>query len=207
METYTLTFGDCTKTHVGMQQIGSKSYKGFSTKDVKNIMKKARDNNFECKMYKLEKLIDQDVEKSRVLVIRNGIELFDIYADDIFIEQKNLNHYKKVHYNLFFDDECQENERIIAYNDVPITSKLRDKLPDVFGQKHHSLKLEGNYYYDIDKCEIGFDEERRKVIGQGYMRKWLCDLLYSSTVVALEKATGNYWKNSGLFTLRHEAKK
>ena len=55
--------------------------------------------------------------------------------------------------------------RIIAYDDVPILKNVYDNFPTFFGRKGTNLKGEGNYYYDIRKCGIGFhgDTERRKV--------------------------------------------
>jgi hypothetical protein len=85
---------------------------------------------------------------------------------------------------------------------------------------------EGNYYYDARKCGIGFhgDTERTRVIclsvggGAEYPLRWqwFCrnkavgspvDVTVGSGDVYImsEKAVGQDWKRSSLFTLRHAA--
>ena len=56
---------------------------------------------------------------------------------------------------------------MISYSDVKYLRKLRSTLPDYFGEKAEALACEGNYYYDVSKCGIGFhgDSERKRVIG------------------------------------------
>ena len=57
-------------------------------------------------------------------------------------------------------------ERVIAFDDVPLTKALRDALPEYFGAKTVDIKAEGNYYYDINHCGIGMhgDSERKIVV-------------------------------------------
>lgn len=79
---------------------------------------------------------------------------------------------KKARYNLCYGDECQEPDyqhakgRVVAYEDVPLLKKMRERLCEVVGQKANNLVAEGNYYYDLSQCGIGFhgDAERKKVI-------------------------------------------
>jgi hypothetical protein len=51
----------------------------------------------------------------------------------------------------------QENKkgRVVAFRDVPETNALRDSLK-ILGPKAEGLACEGNYYYDVTKCGIGF---------------------------------------------------
>ena len=80
---------------------------------------------------------------------------------------------KHARHNLCFAIEGQKAKfeeglgTIVAYKDVPLLSKIRDLLPDFVGEKAIELACEGNYYFDISKCGIGFhgDAERRRVIG------------------------------------------
>ena len=80
---------------------------------------------------------------------------------------------KHARWNLCFSDEsCDadyENKigTVVAFDDVPETKLLRQKLYEIVGDKAKNLECEANYYYDIKKCGIGFhgDAERRKVIG------------------------------------------
>lgn len=83
--------------------------------------------------------------------------------------QKVLN--KNARYNLCYGDNYRKPDyknkkgTIIAYSQVPITKKIMSKFDKYFGVE--DMNLEGNYYYDVKKCYIGFhqDRERRKVIG------------------------------------------
>jgi hypothetical protein len=51
-------------------------------------------------------------------------------------------------------DYANGKGRIVPYNEVPILSKVLDGLSSVLGE--NELVVEGNYYYDITKCGIGF---------------------------------------------------
>jgi hypothetical protein len=37
-----------------------------------------------------------------------------------------------------------------------LLKKVRETLPEIIGEKANNLVAEGNYYYDISKCGIGF---------------------------------------------------
>ena len=90
-----------------------------------------------------------------------------------------------------------------------------------------SFVAEGNYYYDVTKCGIGFhgDGERKKVVAgnfsdtdvirelhwQAYYKyKKLGDvtkvnLHHGDMYIMNVKATGNDWKNPNKITWRHAA--
>lgn len=137
---------------------------------------------------------------------------------------------KSARYNLCFAEDSQEPDyergqgRIIAFDDVPLTKKIRDRLPDFFGPKAQSLMLEGNYYYDVKKCGIGWhgDSERRKVIairlgksiplhfhwfqnGQSFGERIELTLHHGDMYAMSEKAVGWDWKKRSIPTLRHAA--
>lgn len=79
---------------------------------------------------------------------------------------------KNARYNLCFGDCSQEPDynigkgRIVNFDTVKLTKKIREPLPEYFGSKAKGLYAEGNYYYDVPKCGIGFhgDSERKKII-------------------------------------------
>jgi hypothetical protein len=54
---------------------------------------------------------------------------------------------------------------VVAWENVPLLSTLRKNLGKYF-KGAEELAAEGNYYYDVKKCGIGFhgDSERKKVI-------------------------------------------
>lgn len=85
------------------------------------------------------------------------------------------------------------------------------------------MKAEGNYYYDIAKCGIGFhgDSERKKVIalrlgaslplqyrfyqGGAVGVRMKLMLHHSDLYIMSEKAAGFDWKNRSIHTLLHAA--
>ena len=183
-----------------------------------------------------------------LLVIRNGVNIIlndlgldqNIYNDQmLFQEQANLNVDKKAfmygrvvnkhaRWNLCFDQYSREPDyqngkgRIIAFDDLPITSKLIQSFPTYFGEKTLNLKGEGNYYFDKKICGIGFhgDSERRKVLairlgtslnihyqwfknGKPVGNRIIVPLNGGDIYIMSEKAVGTDWKKKNIFTLRH----
>ena len=227
----TLTFGDCAENHVGMQKIGSKELNGFSLSDIKEIVEKFPDK--EIIKYKLHQGINNN--KAYVYVIKN------VFPDheELYEELKNLDWDKKAYmygrvvnkharYNLCFADFNQDPDyengkgRIIKINEIQSLNKIND----IISQLPHcsNLKVEGNYYYDINKCGIGFhgDSERRKVIGVRLgetfpiVFRWYHKNNPISDIISIpinsgdiyimsEKAVGTDWKSSNTQTLRHAA--
>src|SRR5438132_4058821 len=176
--TITLTFGDQAENHVGMKKIGTLAKEGFSVKELKKIKE-----TLECEIVDLN---FEDLPEAAILILRNGVNkvLKDKSVDDLFSEQSVLEVDKKAfmygrvvnkqaRHNLCFNETKQEPDyenkkgRIIAFEDVPITNQLRLNLPEIFGEKTKNLIIEGNYYYDIKTCGIGYhgDKERRIVVG------------------------------------------
>jgi hypothetical protein len=112
---------------------------------------------------------------------------------------------------------------VIALADVPLTKGLVESFPERFGEKAAGLKGEGNYYYDLRMCGIGWhgDTERRKVVAVrlGGESAPLCFRWYRGGVplgeiieiplaggdlyVMSEKAVGADWKMQSRWTLRH----
>lgn len=194
-----------------------------------------------CHLYYLNPPeIDED---ACVLVIHNAVNAIlgqiGKTKEDLFQEQANLNQDKKAlmygrvvnkhaRWNLCFDTVGHEPDyengkgSVIAYSQAPLTHYLKESLPTYFGAKAEALKCEGNYYYDISKCGIGFhgDSERRKVIGvrlgasMPLHFQWFREgePVGAQTLIPLEggdiylmneKAVGTDWKSKKIFTLRH----
>ena len=113
---------------------------------------------------------------------------------------------------------------VISYNDVPHLSSIRDQLHDYVGEKARELQCEGNYYYDVTKCGIGFhgDGERKRVIGlrlgatiplhyQWFQQskpvgqRFIVNLNHGDLYIMSEKAVGFDWLLRKKLTLRHAA--
>ncbi|MBL4898264.1 MAG: hypothetical protein JKX76_01325 [Colwellia sp.] len=191
------------------------------------------------------------VEDAYVLVIRNGIEWFmgdcvlepdqGTVNESLFQEQSILNHDKKAkmygrvvnkhaRWNLCFADYSQEsdyeigNGTVVAFGDVPLTSTIRENLPNAFGEKAANLYCEGNYYYNNEKTGIGMhgDNERRIVIAARigasmplkYQWFYKCKGVGEPIEINLNggdmyamsaKAVGTDFKKRNMLTLRHAA--
>jgi hypothetical protein len=237
-KTFTLTFGDRAENHAGMQQIGELHEHGYSEADLLNFKKEFEGEDFECELVDLN-LTKTNFSSAKILIIRNFVQGY-VELDGIYNEHNNLpvdkkalmrnkvvN--KKARHNLCFNDTAQEPDyengkgRIVAWDTIPTTNTLREYL-STFINGFGDLKGEGNYYYDVEKCYIGFhgDSERKKVIavrlGQpmnlyyqwyqrfepvGNMQKFV--LNHGDVYIMGEKATGNDWKKSSILTLRHAA--
>jgi len=137
---------------------------------------------------------------------------------------------KTARHNLCYSDEAQEPDyqngkgRIVSFDQIPLTNSLRKGLKDFVGPKAEDLTAEGNLYYDIKKCGIGFhgDSERKKVIairlgesmplhyqwfqgGCPVGERIIITLNDADLYIMSEKATGNDWKKKKSLTLRHAA--
>lgn len=181
---------------------------------------------------------------AHILVIRNGVDAIlsiesNFNKEQMMAEQISLNvdkHAfmygrvvnKKARWNLCFSQEASEPDyenkkgRVIRWDDVPITKVIYDNIVTYFGEKAHGLEGEGNYYYDITQCGIGYhgDSERRKVIGirlgsnMPLYYQWFnqgeavgnriqVNLNCGDIYIMSEKTVGTDWKKKTIYTLRH----
>lgn len=238
METITLTFGDCGENHVGMQKIGKISAHGYSLDDLLQFQQL-----FDLMGAETE-ILDLSINegKAYLLIVRKGIDALlkgaDLSADQVFEEQKKLTWDTKAfmygrvvnklaRHNLCYDEKRQspdyENKKgtIVAWDDIPVTKELRDGLSFITDT---DLIGEGNRYYDVTKCGIGFhgDTERRRVIGcrlgasMNLQYQWFykgetvgdrieVTFDHGDLYVMSEKAVGFDWKLRNTHTLRHAA--
>jgi hypothetical protein len=164
------------------------------------------------------------------------------YADNLYEELSALDVDKKAlmrgrvvnkhaRHNLCFAEFPQEPDyengkgRIVAYCDVPYLEEVRENLISYMGHKAVDMHAEGNFYYDLSKCGIGFhgDSERKRVIGirlgesfplhyQWYQntepigkRIKIENLEHGDVYIMSEKAVGTDWKKRKIPTLRHAA--
>lgn len=246
-ETITITFCDCAENHVGMEKIGKMVKKGFTLNDLIKIRKIFRRMGAECELVDLCELVDdnQNLEPDSILIIRGGIgylladgQYDEQLIDDLYNELSALEWdmkakmygrvvNKNARHNLCFANINREPDyesgrgTIIRFRDLPLLNKLRRCLTKITGV---NLVAEGNRYYDISKCGIGFhgDSERRQVIGArlgatiplvyqwfyksepiGLMKKLYVN--HGDLYIMSDKATGNDWKQKNKPTLRHAA--
>jgi hypothetical protein len=242
--TITLTFGDQAENNIGMQKIGSLANHGFFYQDLVNAQNKIP-SQYKTELIHLNEHLPKEyqADDAYILIIRKGIDylLSPANATDLFNEQANLDVDKKAfmkgrvvnkiaRYNLCFADYDQEPDynnkkgRIINFTNMKYTNMVRDKLENILGSKAKKLMGEGNYYYDVSKCGIGFhgDTERKKVVGvrlgasMSLEYQWFYQgnpvgkriklmLDNGDFYVMSEKAVGTDWKKKIIPTLRHAA--
>lgn len=189
--TFTLTFGDQAENHVGMQKIGTMASDGFHLSDLNSAKNFFEQKGAKCNLINLATYLPEKTPftgEAYLLHIENGVRYLlpdnTNAATCMFKEQEALPKdeqafmygrvvQKKARHNLCFAEKEQEPEyasgkgRIVAFDKVPLLKQLREELPTAFGTKATQLMVEGNYYFDIKKCGIGFhgDAERKRVIG------------------------------------------
>jgi len=236
--TYTLTFSEAVENHAKMEIIGQKATNGFSNAWCKEMAAKLGGE-----VYNLSTCPEEP--EAIVVVFRNGLEkLMGINPQEVYREQEVLEKdskafmygrvvNKKARHNLCFADWDQrpdyENKKgtVVSFagGKIPLLAQVRHELYRLFGEPCRELFAEGNYYYDISKCYIGFhgDSERKKVVGirlgsgfplhyrwfnRGSPRPTIQTINLNSGDIYImsEKATGNDWKHRSIHnTVRHAA--
>ncbi len=249
-QTFTLTFGDQAENHVGMQKIGQGAQEGFSLDDLNQAKTWFEEKDVECSLVNLRSPLFDDlqpevnVEDAYILIIHRGLNCLlgpDHNSHDFFAEQDALDKDTKAYmygrvvnkharHNLCFSDVDQEPNyqegqgRVVAFDHTPLLKQVRESFSEILGDKGKNLVAEANYYYDINKCGIGYhgDAERHKVIGirvgaslplrylwfykNTAMGPYIEFILEDGDIYIMsEKATGRDWKKRNIFTLRHAA--
>lgn len=246
-KTFTLTYGDCAENHKGMQIIGTPSTKGYSLDDINKAKTWFESKGASCELHKLNILAEYEsvLPEANLLIVRKGADFIlneigknsndflneqDILPKDskAFMYGRVVN--KHARHNLCFGKTYQAPDyeagkgTVIPFENVPCLEKIRTKIPEILGDETEELVVEGNYYYDISKCGIGYhgDSERNKVVGVrlgatlpfhyqwfyhgeplGKNMKFL--LNHGDLYIMDEKSVGKDWKKKTIYTLRHSA--
>lgn len=236
--TYTVTYGDVAENHVGMQKIGELAESGYSIEKMSQVKQKLDGLGLITEMFDLNENCDFEIP-AKVLVIRKGAQFVleeettagliaenDALTMDKTAKMRGKVVNKRARFNLCFGEEDQnpdiENGKgtIVSWERVPKLAKLRRFIAEV--TEDELLNGEGNYYYDIEKCGIGFhgDSERKKVFAvrmgekMPLYFKWFqrslpignpikVDLDDGDMYMMSEKAVGFDWKKKKIQTLRH----
>ena len=247
-KTFSLTFGDVAENHKGMQKIGTLSNSGFNLNDMNKMKEWFEAKGCKCNIINLHWLLDENLQKENqayLLTVKNAVNALlddENGKDALFKEQDELEKDKKAfmygrvvikyaRHNLCFGEAHQAPNyeegmgTVYAFDEVPLLKKIRCGLGEISGEKGTNLQAEGNYYYDVKKCGIGFhgDTERKKVIAFRLGAKiplcyaWYHDNEVISDVITIdnlehgdmyvmsEKTTGFDWRSKTKYTLRHAA--
>lgn len=239
-QTFTITFGDQAENHVGMMKLGQPALHGLTLIDLKKVEIWFKEKNIKTEFIHLNSLINNNGDDAYLLIIRSGISTI-VNTDEMYSEQEKLEKdtkaymygrvvNKKARHNLCFGNISQEPNyeqkagRIIAFKDVPLLNTLRNALPEIVGDKAINLMAEGNYYYNLKECGIGFhgDSERKIVIGVRlgssfplhfqwwFKREQIGERLkivlnHGDIYLMSSKTVGTDWKRHSIYTLRHAA--
>ncbi len=238
-----LTFGEQSENHVGMKiNGGGLANSGFSVNEMEEIKKNLK---VESEYYRLDEMVDEEgLEPAAILIVRNGLQkLIGENPEKMMDEQLSFEWDKKywdnrrgkvlnkhARYNVCFGEKSveanfeQKQGTIIGFDRVPILKNLKESLGGFFGDKAKELEVEGNLYYNVKKCGIGFhgDSERKRVIAcslgasrpihwQWYHqskpigRRLKFEIGSGDIYIMSEKASGFDWKRRSQKTLRHAA--
>ena len=243
-ETITLTFGDCGENHRGMEMIGEQAEAGISVSMLEDLAECLREGQNPGphiqEEIELINLGGNDLPEAKLLIIRNGVTQFiGRSPDSLFAEQRSFEWdtkafmygrvvNKHARHNVCFNHLDQEPDyenkkgRVISFEHAPLMTELKEAIEALIGVEN--LIVEGNRYYDVSKCGIGYhgDTERRIVVGcrlgasMPLHYQWYLDnkpigenieitLNHGDIYLMSEKAVGFDWKRKVIPTLRHAA--
>lgn len=227
---------------------------GFNLNDLNDYKYLFESLGGNCNIYNIKDSINdtltseilETIDDAYVMVVKNGLNLLlknESNIDNLLSElnsfewdkkyfdtrrNKVLN--KRARSNVCFGDESIEPDyenkigRVVSYNQIPSLNIIKNNITKLLGNKCNNLICEGNRYFDLKKCGIGFhgDSERRKVIAfrigheMDLHYKWFykgnhignplkLTLNNGDMYIMSEKAVGNDWKKRNIYTLRHAA--
>lgn len=243
--TITLTFGDRAENHKGMQILGRSALEGFSLEDLMRAKRYFESKELKVTIYHLNKLLANEkrseASDAYLLVVPNGVTALVSDKASLRKEQDKLKKdtqafmygrivNKKARHNLCFADEGQAADfqhgkgTVVAFEEVPMLKELRENIEKALGEKGKDLVAEGNYYYDVKSCFIGYhgDGERKRVVairlgasfplhyqwyqnGKAVGPRFEVMLNDGDVYVMSEKSVGTDWKLKKALTLRHAA--
>lgn len=240
MSTITLTFSECVENSTGMEHIGDTCDSGFNENDIYKAIDYCKKHKIEYALYDLSNLAlpnwDVDDECCLLLIMKNFVDyeksrqMFDMLSQlnwdsKYFDVRRNKVLNKHARHNLcfanYYSEPNYENRmgRVYDMGDLPELFMLKEKIKDMTDL---DLFCEGNYYYDLRKCGIGWhgDGERKKNVGVRfgdtldlhfrwyYMNQIVSDIFTvtlnsGDAYIMGDKTIGNDWKRRNIHTLRH----
>jgi len=254
-EVVSLTFGDQGENHVGMEKVGSMVDigQGFNLEDFMKYQAIFEEKGYIVEIHKLNDLYTAvgggEIDAAFVMVVRKGMSFFlEDYGktDRNVFDEMNKFSWDKKYYdtrrkkvlnknaraNVCFGETDREPDyenkkgRIVGYGGVECLSKIKNGMAEVLGEKCSNLICEGNRYFDLKKCGIGWhgDAERRKVVAfrvgetmdlrfnwfirfKSFGKTLKLSLNSGDMYFMSEKAVGWDWKKSSIPTVRHSAGK
>jgi alkylated DNA repair dioxygenase AlkB len=180
-----LTFGERAEARAGGPMEGlALAPAGFTVAELRAVVGKIAGSQLTTLHDKLEQPL-QATNEAAILVIKDGVKRFGVDPSELLKEQSGITYDKKQYrdrfndtvnslarHNIVFGSERKEHSddykqnTVAAWSEVPLLAKMRAALPTILGEKAKELNAEGNHYYDVAKCGIGFhgDAERKIVV-------------------------------------------
>jgi hypothetical protein len=222
-----------------MEMIGELGV-GFTCEELKAAGERYRAEGRVAEWVNLVDLLppsSESVEEAGILIVRSGA----VDADAQFAELKSLMwdtrafmrgavKNKRARYNVCFAEFSRDPDyetgrgTVVDFAETPALSAQRAEFAAKFGKKAARLFAEGNLYYDVERCGIGYhgDAERRRVIAVRYGEpmsfhyQWFHQsqpigenfrvmLNHGDAYAMSAKAVGPDWKRRKVPTLRHAA--
>lgn len=243
MTTYTITFGEVAENGVGMEKLGERYNRGFLVNELLLARQHFRDNGYQAYYINLNKYCPSvlNPDPAGLLLVKGGATIGGDTHDQLLAEQNMLIYDTTkimngrvvnsiARHNLCFSDYDQEADipngmgTIVSFRSLPCLNRIRNILPTYLGEMADHLNAEGNKYYDITKCGIGYhgDTERKVIVGLrlgepmdiAYLWHYLDQPVGSGIKLTLDpgdlyvmsdKAAGSDWKKKLIPTLRHAA--
>ena len=200
-----LTFGERAESRAGGPMVGdSIAPAGFTVEELAALATKFQ----RAQLVRLHELLPPDKREGNdaaVLHIKQGVQQLGFDPRALLLEQGRVDYDKMAfssryggrtvnsiaRHNIVFgpqrvehSDDYKQNT-VASWAEVPRLAAVRAALSDAFGPKATALNAEGNHYYDVVKCGIGFhgDAERKIVV--------CCSLGESSTLRYYWRAPAN----------------
>ena len=170
-------------SNFGKQILGQSSKYELTFEDLNSSLHKWKEIDCETELIKLHDYLPGDIEvtddmMAYILIIRNGINNMlpnkkqeHPYSNLLFKEQDTLTLNTSIvnkdnkcesKYNMIFGTQDQisqlnnNNNYIHKWNKIPLLEKFNNKLKHFLNKKIENLKVETNYYHDIEKCGLKY---------------------------------------------------
>jgi len=251
--TSTTTWGDQVENHAGMIKHGveAKTGEGFNLEDFTKYQEIIENMGATATIVNLKDYLPEELhaaandayilysfDLAEKILENTNHTLNSLYLEQLEIDwdrkyydtrrKKVLN--KHARGNVCYDNEPIEPDyenkqgRVISWESIPGLNIINKKIGELFGEKVKGMPAEGNHYFDLKKCGIGWhgDSERRKVLAlrlgaemdmnfhwwhrcKRIGERFSMVLPHGSVYLMSEWAVGTKWRSSSLLTLRHSA--
>ena len=180
-ESFTLTFSDASP----VKRVGKNAKNGFSIAELRKMCIDFGKKGFECEWIDLNAAMPPchvliNTPKAAVLVIRKGVSWFKSEADDLLLKLKSLQWNEQVwlkhklvknpmrrHLKFGEKQYVSDEGLVVALKACPDIMKIRDSLNEMYSYRSVNFEVEGDHYYDMERCgrDSFGDWDKRMLVG------------------------------------------